>query len=696
MNFSNVGKRQMSRIINATVKKSCSEIEFENSLAIASQEPRIVNASSNNVISQSAANETISEIELDSSDDSTYGFSDHSSSSDENSLEENSLDDNEIPSTNCNSPSGSDEVTKYLKENLSRWSSDHSITHVAMNHLLGILIPIYPNLPKDARTIMQTPRELKLKQLSTGHYYHMGLSNALRKLHLNETKEILLDFNIDGLPLYKSSNTSFWPILGKISGFFHKPFVIGIFCGPSKPLPLDVYLEDFIAEVKNLLLNGININGKDVKINLREIFADRITFPATKSAPRTDSSFADLQDDEHHRDVSPLSQIPGLGMVTSFVLDYMHLVCLGVTRKLILIWTSGKVPILKLSSRMVDEISERLKCFSKNVPTEFSRKPRSLREVKRWKATEFRQFLLYTGPVVLKDCVPLAIYQNFLLLHSAIFLLVHDISKSNLAEQFLSMFVVHSCELYGMYHIVSFPATEDSEEEVEIIHNLWVLPDRKSCYFPPFLRGQHKKALKTVMKPDPKSWKVYNMRIIHTLDTYENSIEHHDEEQQETLSQFLPSRVIKKCKTNEILTPRSQQVQVTPFQKKVLRWMAEMDKKMEETNMMLTSILLHLQESNDSNNIIIDEEFQLPVKTLEEFKALENFIDNASNCNKLVKYLSKKGGNGVADTTKRILKTILHYGVAMQFNWAGRGDKEAFKDSKIKMLVISAVRESGS
>ncbi|KAG8185352.1 hypothetical protein JTE90_005479 [Oedothorax gibbosus] len=68
-----------------------------------------------------------------------------------------------------------------------------------------------------------------------------------------------------------------------------------------------------------------------------------------------------------------------------------------------------------------------------------------------------------------------------------------------------------------MYHIVSFPATEDSEEEVEIIHNLWVLPDRKSCYFPPFLRGQHKKALKTAMKPDPKSWKVYNMRIIHTL-----------------------------------------------------------------------------------------------------------------------------------------------------------------------------------
>ncbi|KAG8175952.1 hypothetical protein JTE90_026936 [Oedothorax gibbosus] len=92
--------------------------------AIASQEPRIITASSNNVISQCAANETISEIELelDSSDNSTYGFSDHSSSSDENSLEEN-----EIPSTNCNSSSGSDEVTKYRKESLSCWSSEHSL-----------------------------------------------------------------------------------------------------------------------------------------------------------------------------------------------------------------------------------------------------------------------------------------------------------------------------------------------------------------------------------------------------------------------------------------------------------------------------------------------------------------------------------------------------------------------------------------
>ncbi|KAG8175951.1 hypothetical protein JTE90_026935 [Oedothorax gibbosus] len=68
-----------------------------------------------------------------------------------------------------------------------------------------------------------------------------------------------------------------------------------------------------------------------------------------------------------------------------------------------------------------------------------------------------------------------------------------------------------------MFHIVSFPATVDIKE-VAIIHNLWVLLDRKTCYFP--LRGQHKKALKTAMKPDPKSWNIYNMRIIHTFASF--------------------------------------------------------------------------------------------------------------------------------------------------------------------------------
>lgn len=48
------------------------------------------------------------------------------------------------------------------------------------------------------------------------------------------------------------------------------------------------------------------------------------------------------------------------------------------------------------------------------MPSEFASQPRSLADVERWKATEFRQFLLYTGPVVLKDIVSKDLYQHFL------------------------------------------------------------------------------------------------------------------------------------------------------------------------------------------------------------------------------------------------------------------------------------------
>ena len=105
-------------------------------------------------------------------------------------------------------------------------------------------------------------------------------------------------------------------------------------------------------------------------------------------------------------------------MIQSFPLDYMDLTCLGVMRKLLLAWKKGPLTV-RIGTQNVNRISERLSMIKFSVPNDFARKPRSLDELARWKATELRQFLLYTGPVVLKNIVNEDIYNHFLTFHLA-------------------------------------------------------------------------------------------------------------------------------------------------------------------------------------------------------------------------------------------------------------------------------------
>jgi len=173
-----------------------------------------------------------------------------------------------------------------------------------------------------------------------------------------------------------------------------------------------------------------------------------MTFPDTNSPLRTDVQFDEMTNVEHHIGRSPFLNT-NLGLVTQFPLDYMHLVCMGVMKRLLWLWTKG---FSKQGAGFIMRISDRLVNLSAYLPKEFLRKGGPLSEVERWKATEFRTFLIYTGQVALKGILPKELYQHFRLLVVAIYCLSSSVfcqPYREFANQLLITFVRQFSHHYG-------------------------------------------------------------------------------------------------------------------------------------------------------------------------------------------------------------------------------------------------------
>ncbi|KAL2081036.1 hypothetical protein ACEWY4_022889 [Coilia grayii] len=385
------------------------------------------------------------------------------------------------------SDSESDSQTD-LMEDLRGWAIGNQVPLCHLNGLLGILKKYHPSLPKDARTLIGTPLHYDIELVAGGTMHYIGIETGIR--HVSETyplpDTINIQINIDGLPLFKSSNQQFWPILGMVEEDpRQQPFVIALYLGTHKPNDCNLFLEKFANEFEKLKSEGVDIFGKHINIQISKFVCDasarafvknikahnayhgcekctqegtwianRMTFPEIDTPLRSDLSFSNQDDEHHHKGSSVLSRI-GIGMVSQFPLDYMHLVCLGVMRKLIGLWMRGPLPT-RLGMQRIHLISAALLSFAVTLPREFSRKGRMLLEVDRWKATEFRTFLLYTGPVALKEHLSDAMYYNFMLLHVAIRILCSPslcLQYCDFAENLLKTFVGHFQSVYGNYTV---------------------------------------------------------------------------------------------------------------------------------------------------------------------------------------------------------------------------------------------------
>lgn len=403
-----------------------------------------------------------------------------------------------VPATEIEkSVDGGEQNLPTFENALKEWvlECQPNVSHV--DKLLKIMnnYPTIGSLPKTYETLVKTPRDIHLRSVPPGKYLHLGLKYAVTKIidyylpaSLEET--IQLDINIDGIPLYKSSKSQFWPILGQVKNIENSsPFLIGIYCGTKKPDSVNLFLEDLINDLKEGNENCLEYKDKNYKIKLRAVICDaparsyvkcvkshngysscnfciqegifensRMCFPETNASVRTNESFRSRIHEDHHLKegeiMSPFEELD-IDMVHSFPLDYMHLLLLGIMKKLLMIWLSGELRV-RMSSNTVAVLNNLLEIISKTQSRCFARPSRSLNDLKFWKSSEFRTFLLYTGPVILKNVLPPDLYNNFLFLHIATKICIKDEFKPflEIAHNLYLDFVKSYEECYGA-HLIS-------------------------------------------------------------------------------------------------------------------------------------------------------------------------------------------------------------------------------------------------
>jgi len=311
--------------------------------------------------------------------------------------------------------------------------------------------------------------------------------------HLENNFTIQLSLNIDGVPLSSSSKSSFWPILlsfVNISYLLKTVIPVGLYHGKfKKPTSSHEFLYPSITEIKDIISNGLEINNKLLKFEISQVICDapaksfllnvknhnayhgcnscivegtytnhRMSFLDMNAPLRTDQSFRNKQDEYYHKDSSPLEDLP-INITSVVVLEYIHNVCLGVMKKLIVFWIKGKKPVRLVDPEIISNELINLKSF---LPSEFSRLPRTLEECEFWKATEFRTFLIYTGPIVLKGRLKKTLYEHFMLLSCAIRILLSSETcytlnnmEKNLLKQFVSGYPNYYGEEYVGYNVHS-------------------------------------------------------------------------------------------------------------------------------------------------------------------------------------------------------------------------------------------------
>ena len=331
-------------------------------------------------------------------------------------------------------------------------------------------------LPKSYKTLFgaeKLPVKDRIRKLSGHDYYYIDLADQIKFCLDKYPKEVVdsvdvLDiiWNNDGLPLYNSRKVASWPVLCYIANL--KPrivFEVVLTAGQGKPTDT-TYLEEFVNDLGKLMDEGLFYSGKLYAVlhkagvcdaparaqvkNTKQFSAKvgcdmcnavgkydgkRVVWVGVDTGtPRTNSTFRQKDQLEYHLQngrESPFLKID-VDMVKQFPPDFMHQG--GGTMKKVLLWltqgpkmSENKKYNIRLTARNIQILDDRIKYIMPFMPNFFNRRLRTTAEVRDYKYTELRQFLLYSGKLLLLDITSShEIYAHFLMYSIACCLMVDE------------------------------------------------------------------------------------------------------------------------------------------------------------------------------------------------------------------------------------------------------------------------------